>query len=107
VPTTKTVILPLYVSRLVVLISRITLVKLARKTRAVQIAATLISKEFKVIKIVIRKIIVITTIKLKLPIIQIKSRFADLSRRLKYLSNTIIITVSVHGFRACRRRLTI
>ncbi len=99
--------LVLTTKRLVISISRKILIKHARKTRAVQIAIVLIFKKFKVIKIVTAQIIVITTTKLKLLIMQIKSRFADLSRRLNCLLNTIIINISIYKFKTCKRRLTI
>lgn len=107
VPTTKTIFFPLYTNRLVILLSWIILIKLVRKTKAIQIATTLTFKKFKVIKMITTKIIVTTIIKSRLLIMQIKLRFASSLRRLKCSLNTIIISVLVHEFKACGRRLTI
>lgn len=105
--TTKIIILSFYVSKTMMLISWIILTKIIRKIKAIRIIITLTLKRFKVIKIVTTKIIVSTTIKTKLLIMQIMIRFVNLSKRLKCLLNirTIIMSVLVYEFKAYKRRL--
>jgi len=104
--TKKTIILSFYISKTIILINKTILIKIACKIKAIQIITILIFKRFEVIKIIIAKIIVSTTIKTKLLIIQIIARFANLLRKLKCLSNikTIIISILVYEFKTCRKK---